>query len=169
MSSDDKIFFFREYEDNGYLSNWYSCSFYGKINKIKLKFHTSEQYFMAYKAYHFKDRESFDKIMNTNSPKYMKNIGAKIKNFDTASWDKIKIKAMYKAIKYKFTQNEELLNKLLSTNNSKLFEASPYDKIWGIGINAENAKSNKYKNTYPGQNLLGRLLMKLRTSLKNEK
>lgn len=54
----------------------------------------------------------------------------------------------------KFTQNEELYNRMLSTGNARLVEYSPVDKYWG---------------TYwdkVGQNKLGHCLMKVRDCLR---
>lgn len=64
---------------------------------------------------------------------------------------------------HKFSQNEDLLHQLLSTDGSNLVEASPYDRIWGIGINRSDAEKGK---KWKGQNLLGIALMEVREELK---
>ena len=61
------------------------------------------------------------------------------------------------------TWSSELKAKLLATGEKILVEASPYDKIWGIGFNKSNALVNKSKW---GQNLLGKVLMEVRNKLK---
>ena len=69
-------------------------------------------------------------------------------------WDNIKDKVMIIGLFAKFTQNEELYNRLLSTGNARLVEYSPVDKYWG---------------TYwdkVGQNKLGQCLMKVRDCLR---
>ena len=67
---------------------------------------------------------------------------------------------------YKFSQNSNLQDLLLKTNNKILYEASPRDKLWGIGLSAQKAIT-KDVSTY-GKNLLGKCLMNIRTRLINE-
>ena len=64
----------------------------------------------------------------------------------------------------KFQQNPELLAILLSTGNSTLVEASPYDNIWGIGMEASDNRVTT-PNQWLGDNLLGKALMKVRDRL----
>ncbi len=153
----DYIFFWGENKNDGYLSNFYQTEFIvsGK------KFNCSEQFFMK------KKQELFDstniqlatKIMNETNPKNIKKYGRQVKNFNEETWNKNKVQAMYDGVYAKFTQNPELLLKLLSTGEKILIEASPYDRIWGIGYKKENALINKEKW---GQNLLGEVLMQVR-------
>lgn len=64
----------------------------------------------------------------------------------------------------KFSQNEELKQKLLDTENKILVEASPYDKIWGIGLSVSD-KDFYNPILWKGENLLGKILMKVRNTL----
>ena len=70
---------------------------------------------------------------------------------------------MYDGVYAKFSQNPELKTQLLATGEKVLVEASPYDKIWGIGFNKSDALTSKAKW---GQNLLGKVLMEVRNKLK---
>jgi ribA/ribD-fused uncharacterized protein len=45
-------------------------------------------------------------------------------------------------------------------------EASPYDRIWGIGLGAEDPKA-KHPSTWQGENLLGFALMDAREAIRN--
>lgn len=71
-----------------------------------------------------------------------------------SDWEQIKDELMYKCVKEKFLQNENLKKLLLSTGDSELIENSPYDNYWG-----------KYRGV--GQNKLGIILMKIRDELKS--
>lgn len=71
-------------------------------------------------------------------------------------WDEMKDDVMRCALYAKFTQNPELKTLLLSTGKEELIEASPVDYYWGEG---------KWGN---GKNMLGKLLMELRTQLRLE-
>lgn len=69
----------------------------------------------------------------------------------------------------KFSQNKELKEFLLSTNDAVLVEASPYDKVWGVGLKRDDIKINN-PNKWQGENLLGFALMEVREKLlKKEK
>lgn len=66
----------------------------------------------------------------------------------------------------KFSQNSELLKLLLNTNDSILVEASPKDKIWGIGIRVDHVDFLN-PDKWPGENLFVKALMEVRDKLKN--
>ena len=57
--------------------------------------------------------------------------------------------------------NEKLKAFLLNTGTKILVEASPYDKIWGIGLSADQ-ENIKNPLTWNGENLLGFALMKIK-------
>ena len=69
-------------------------------------------------------------------------------------WDQVvKIEVMEKAVMAKFSQNEKLRALLISTGDAEIVEDSPRDSFWGIGKDGN------------GQNMLGKILMKIRTLL----
>ena len=71
---------------------------------------------------------------------------------------------MKSGLRFKFIQNLGLKNLLIGTGTKTLYEASPYDKIWGIGFSPQNAPNvNKYLF---GRNLLGNALMDIRDEFK---
>lgn len=144
------------------IAQWNMSTF---IDDYNLTYCCAEQYMMSQKALLFEDLESYNKIMNSNSPKEIQELGRKISNFDLEIWDNHKTDIVYKGNYFKFTQNKELLEILLSTNDTLLVEVSPFDKIWGIGLDINN--ENIYdKSKWLGQNLLGQILTKLRNNLK---
>jgi ribA/ribD-fused uncharacterized protein len=140
-----------------YLSNFYLSKFV--IDGIT--FTSMEQYFHYMKALTFNDKQAMDNILKTNSPSQQKRIGRTVKNFNQSKWSAECSNIMHKGLFAKFTQNEELKNKLLSIPNVRFVEASPYDKIWGIGLAADHPNASK-PSKWLGKNLLGEALTDLR-------
>ena len=64
----------------------------------------------------------------------------------------------------KFSQNEELYRFLIGTKDKILVEASPYDKIWGIGMR-KNEEGILEPSKWKGLNLLGFILMDVRNRI----
>jgi ribA/ribD-fused uncharacterized protein len=91
----------------------------------------------------------------------MKSLGRKVNHFKENTWKKYRVEIYTKHCKAKFTQNEHLKQKLIETRNTTLVEASPNDKIWGIGLHERDAKKT-HPSKWPGTNLLGQLLTKIR-------
>ena len=145
------------------LSQWYDCGF--DVNGVH--YHTAEQYMMASKALLFEDEAIYHEIMNASDPKSYKSLGRKIRGFDAALWDSKKYEIVVKGNKAKFGQNLCLKNFLLSTGNAVLVEASPYDKIWGIGMYESQARQGSV-DSWSGENLLGYALMEVRDWLNHQ-
>ena len=66
----------------------------------------------------------------------------------------------------KFSQNNLLLDKLLSTDYKILVEVNPFDKIWGIGLSSSNTEIHEPKK-WNGENLLEFILTEVRENLGN--
>jgi len=101
-------------------------------------------------------------ILFEKSPAKIKAYGRQVKNFDDKIWDNIKYNIMLDGLRFKFKQNIIINNKLKATNNKTLYEASKYDKIWGIGCDYDAIYINPSKY---GQNLLGKALMEIRSEI----
>jgi len=128
----------------------------------------AEQFMMAEKARLFNDSEMLESIMQTAFPKEMKAYGRAVRNFDQSIWDANCYQIVKNASKAKFTQNTELLEFLLGTRNRILVEASPRDRIWGIGMGKNNLDADNPLK-WRGRNLLGFALTEVRDELvKNE-
>ena len=152
------IYFFRSNNNYGFLSNFFPITFY--INNIE--FSCSEQAFMYYKCKYFEPTNEFllNSILQESNPRKIKLLGRKVKNFRESKWSQVKYIIMVKCIKAKFECNEKYKQKLIETYPCKLYEASPYDKIWGIGYDSITAKQVDPK--YYGENLLGKALEEIR-------
>jgi ribA/ribD-fused uncharacterized protein len=148
---------------NGEFSQWYPCKFKDDTGKI---FVTAEQFMMHHKALTFGDAEIAELILKTNNPKDQKALGRQVKNFDADKWNSVAKDIVYQGNQYKFTQNPVLLDVLLSTGNKTIVEASPYDRIWGIGLGEEQARITPPEQ-WLGTNWLGEVLTKLRDDLKS--
>jgi len=64
----------------------------------------------------------------------------------------------------KFAQNRDLRAYLTSTSGRVLVEASPRDRVWGIGLAVADERAHDPKQ-WRGLNLLGFALMEVRAQL----
>lgn len=124
-----------------------------------------EQYMMAAKAELFGDREIRTQILQCRDPRQIKALGRRVRGFDQKIWDQFKYPIVLSGNWCKFSQNCDLRAFLLSTGDSVLAEASPYDAIWGIRLSAD-APAAQDPAQWQGQNLLGFALMEVRDELR---
>ncbi|TYV38488.1 NADAR family protein [Listeria monocytogenes] len=143
-------------------SQWWICSF--KVDGVE--YNCAEQFMMAEKAKLFNDMEMREKILAAKHPKQAKDFGRLISGFQEDIWLKNRFNIVMRANQAKFSQNEELKNFLMQTKNRILVEASPVDKIWGIGMAADN-KNVENPLYWKGLNLLGFALMAVRDELES--
>lgn len=149
-----------------WMSNFYPCKFISN----GVEFNCSEQYFMK------KKQEQFDPdnvilandIIETKSPAVAKKLGRQVKNYDEVVWASLRYNIMLDAVRLKMQYNFDLKEKLISTYPKQLYEASHFDKIWGIGksvskVKSEYQESNSFKSN--GLNLLGKVLMDVREEI----
>lgn len=155
------IFFFTGRE---YFSNWYPANF--EIDGIL--YWCVEQYMMAQKALTFNDIEVYNMIMTSNNQKEIKALGRKIRNYDDDVWSSVREGVVFKGNYAKFTQNYNLLKYMLNTKDKVLVEASPYDKIWGIGLSKDAGDILLNPLNWRGRNLLGFTLMRVRDAINED-
>ncbi|MBI3442215.1 MAG: NADAR family protein [Candidatus Sungbacteria bacterium] len=142
-----EIRFFRFYERNGFLSNFYPSPIEidGKV------WPTVEHYFQAAK---FPDYPAYQqRVREARTPDDAKRLGGTRHLPILRDWDSRRVPIMINALIAKFTGHEELREALLATGDAALIEANPHDPYWGSGRQGS------------GQNMLGKLLMELRASL----
>lgn len=154
----EKFTFF--WKSDSPFSQWHTARF--TIDGIE--FNCAEQYMMFMKAKLFNDEEIMTKILKQKSPMQHKALGRMVKGFKNDIWEKECIDIVYRGNLAKFTQNPELLEALLRTKGTTLVEASPLDKIWGVGLAEDNPKI-KHRQNWKGKNLLGEILTRIRDEL----
>lgn len=128
------------------------------------EYNCAEQFMMAEKARLFGDESMLDAILKADDPKAMKAYGRAVSHFDKEVWDSQCYDIVKSGSVAKFAQNPELGEYLKSTGNRILVEASPRDRIWGIGMGESNPDAeNPVK--WRGKNLLGFALTEARDIL----
>lgn len=147
---------------HGPFSQWTHSQFF--VNGVL--YNSAEAFMMTSKALYFGDHNSALKIMQSIHSKDQKAIGRKIKGFKPEHWTPIARDIVYRGSYGKFTQNQHLLQKLMDTKGTTLVEASPKDKIWGIGIAEDNPLALD-RASWRGSNWLGEVLTELRDNLEN--
>ena len=128
-------------------------------------FQTTEQAFMWAKAQLFGDKDSARLILAEKNPAKAKELGRGVKGFNPTHWDINKEFLMYEVNLAKYSQFDDYKAVLLSTGEKQLVEVNGKDTIWGIGLYANDPRVLDEKQ-WRGQNLLGKVLMRVREELK---
>ena len=160
--TDTHVYFWGEF-----LSNWYPARFTEAREGKTLEFFNSEQYFMYEKARAFGDEEIAMRILfEGKNPKQAKSLGRKVKGYNDEVWNKMRYKVMLRANLLKYLQNKDIEKLLLNEefDGKNFVEASPIDRIWGIGCDEATALDDE--SNWNGQNLLGKVLDEVRDILK---
>jgi ribA/ribD-fused uncharacterized protein len=142
------------------LSQWFPC----KFKHEGIIYTSTEQWMMAEKARLFNDESTLLKILASSSPKEVKALGRKVTPYNDALWKKESRNIVLQGNLLKFEQNPELRSHLKATGDTILVEASPYDKIWGIGLEANHPHASN-PTLWPGENQLGFCLIEARSKL----
>ena len=167
-------------EDYGTLCFWhgpFSQWYYSPFEIEGTFYNCAEQYMMASKARMFGDFEAEDAIMKcvgpetaqsgfAKHPRNQQKIGRVVKNFNPAAWNAVCRDFVLRGNLAKFTQNDELFEVLKYTAGYRLVEASPVDRIWGVGL-AENNPDAFNPDTWRGTNWLGNILTETRELICN--
>ncbi|MFI6596040.1 NADAR family protein [Nonomuraea sp. NPDC050536] len=144
----------------GCLSQWWPVTF----TEDGHTFASAEHYMMAHKAWLFGDDETAGRILETSHPGEAKNLGRAVQGFDDQVWKAERFGIVVRGNAAKFGQHAELREFLLGTRQRVLVEASPRDRIWGIGLTAADERAAS-PSTWRGFNLLGFALMAARDTL----
>ena len=141
-------------------SQWYESPF----SQEGITYKTAEHFMMAEKAKLFNDSKAFNKVIAAEEPGKAKKIGREIVNFEEQLWLENRFEIVKRANFLKFSQDSELKQFILNTENRVLVEASPVDPIWGIGMATDHPDVENPK-LWKGLNLLGFALMLVRDEL----
>jgi ribA/ribD-fused uncharacterized protein len=141
----------------GCLSQWYPAPFV--VDGVR--YATAEHYMMAGKARLFGDVEAERLVLRSDDPGAAKKAGRGVRGFDEDVWAEHRYELVVAANREKFGRCPELREFLLRTGSHVLVEASPYDRVWGIGLSADRLEAG-YPSRWRGLNLLGFALMDVR-------
>ena len=146
--------------DKSCLSQWFPSPF--EVDSIH--YPTAEHVMMAGKARLFGDDEMLANILVASHPKKAKTFGRKVRGFQQDVWEQHRYPIVLQASIAKFSQNRAMGDFLRGTDPRVLVEASPYDRIWGVGMKA-NHPDIHHPSKWKGLNLLGFALMEARAHL----
>ncbi len=143
-------------------SQWFMLGF----DLDGIHYPTAEHYMMASKARLFNDRSAEHRILQAKHPRDTQRIGREVSGFNEAVWQANRFDLVVSGNLAKFGQNEPLKEFLINTQNRVIVEASPDDRIWGIGL-AYDRPEARNPIEWLGLNLLGFALMEVRSQLAN--
>ncbi|WP_430391801.1 NADAR family protein [Dyella sp. 20L07] len=141
-------------------SQWYPASF----SVDSQVFPTAEHFMMARKAQLFDDQEMYERVLVARTPGEAKHLGREVRGFEERRWSEACFDIVVQGNRAKFEQNATLRDFLLGTRNRVLVEASPVDRIWGIGLSGDDPRAT-CPELWEGPNLLGFALMEVRRML----
>jgi len=143
------------------LSQWYMAGF-----TVDGDFYsTAEHWMMAAKARLFCDESALEEVLNAATPREAKAIGRRINGYNEAVWHRNARRIVTEGNLAKFAGNPPLWKFLDGTGDVVIVEASPDDRIWGIGLSASDPRAANPR-TWLGRNLLGFVLMDVRQMLR---
>jgi ribA/ribD-fused uncharacterized protein len=142
------------------LSQWWGARFVVGDHSYM----SAEHYMMAEKARLFGDEATLKRILAASNPAAAKRLGREVHSFDETAWAAARFAIVVAGNVAKFGQNPALAEFLRTTGERVLVEASPTDRIWGIGLAADHADA-EHPERWRGLNLLGFALMETRRTL----
>ena len=142
----------------GCLSQWWPSPFV--VDGVT--FASAEHYMMWRKAKLFGDDGTADEILTVRHPNQAKALGRRVHDFDDKIWADERFDIVVAGSVAKFSQHADLREFLLRTGDRVLVEASPRDRVWGIGLSASDPRAAEPAQ-WRGRNLLGFALMRARS------
>ena len=145
---------------NSHFSNFHPAS----ISVEGEKFSCSEQYIQHAKAKLFNDDIAATRIKAASSPYRMKELGSRVRNFDKQKWSENAPQIARKVLWAKFSQHNHLKNRLLSTGDKVLAEATK-ERLWGCGVGLHETGC-LHKQNWQCQGIMGEALVFIRQKLR---
>lgn len=145
------------------LSQWWPSAF--TVGDVR--YATAEHWMMAGKARLFGDPEAERAALEAKTPAEAKKAGRLVRGFDNAIWERERFGIVVEGSVHKFASDPALRSYLLTTGDRVLVEASPVDRIWGVGLAPDDARALD-PSAWRGLNLLGFALMEARTRLRGD-
>jgi ribA/ribD-fused uncharacterized protein len=124
----------------------------------------AEQYMMYTKALIFGDRDAAGRIQAADTPREQQAIGRTVRGFDESVWVLLREGIVFTGNYARFSQNADQRELLFATRGTTLVEASPHDRVWGIGLAADDPRAQD-RSQWLGLNLLGEALTRVREVL----
>ncbi|MET9834710.1 NADAR family protein [Streptomyces sp. NPDC006385] len=143
------------------LSQWWPSPF--TVDGVE--YATAEHWMMAEKARLFGDAEAERRVLDAGHPSVAKKAGRLVRGFDEVVWDRERFRIVVEGSVHKFAAHADLRGFLLGTGDRVLVEASPVDRVWGIGLAARDEGAGDPER-WRGPNLLGFALMEARERLR---
>lgn len=147
----------------GCLSQWWPSPF--TVDGVTYR--TAEHWMMAEKARLFHDAEAEQAAVDAANPALAKAAGRTVRGFEDSVWERERFEIVVRGSVHKFSSNPELRTYLRNTGERVLVEASPRDRVWGIGVGVRNENAER-PSSWRGLNLLGFALMEARARLGRE-
>ena len=144
----------------GCLSQWWPATFTVDGHR----FASAEHYMMWRKAELFADADTATRVLASTDPREAKALGRAVRGFDAPTWEAARYPIVLTGSVAKFSQHPDLRAYLLSTAPATLVEASPDDRVWGIGLPASDPRAQS-PSTWRGLNLLGKAHTETRDAL----
>ncbi|WP_329062877.1 NADAR family protein [Streptomyces sp. NBC_01429] len=146
----------------GCFSQWWPAPF--TVDGVE--YATAEHWMMARKARLFGDEEAEHRAVTAANPALAKRAGRLVRGFEESVWERERYEIVVAGSVHKFGQDAALRTFLLATGERILVEASPMDRIWGIGLASDDERAHDPAR-WRGLNLLGFALMEARTRLRS--
>ncbi|MFD5750601.1 NADAR family protein [Streptomyces sp. NPDC127033] len=146
------------------LSQWWPSPF--TVDGVE--YATAEHWMMANKARLFGDEKAEHAALCAANPALAKKAGRLVRGFDQTVWERERYGIVVAGSVHKFGQDAALRTYLLTTGERVLVEASPMDRIWGIGLASDDERAADPAR-WRGLNLLGFALMEARDRLRADR
>ena len=154
--TDDFVLFWGDWP-----SQWHRADF--TVDGVR--YNCCEQFMMAEKARAFGDDAALSQILAATNPRRQKALGRTVRGFDADVWNDVCRGIVYAGNLARFTQDDTACRELMATGERVIVEASPTDRIWGIGLDQDDPRALDPAQ-WRGSNWLGVALAQVRETIR---